>query len=358
MPFKRRDFIKRLSAGIAGAATFVGLKKSGLALPAAEPRARRLVLVKIDGLPHRLVDEFANELDPETGKSRLPWVKHLFYENGARVNNFYVRGMSLSAPSWSMLDTGQRLQVKGNVEFDRLTLHAYDYLNFIPFYFENVMQQHVDMPGVEVLDEVGNPLLLDAYSHRERYQGFQTYQRGVHWTTFKKSVKTRLERFGRTQDVIDEWTTNGLELRNFIQDQLERDLINKLSDPAVRYLDYYTTDVDHRTHHNRDRESQLAAVREVDATLGRIWTAVQKSALAKDTVVVLVSDHGTNTDPNVISQGYNLVKLLGSTAGGGHHVITKRRLMMDYALKGAYPFVPLITTTTDTSLYLKGQSTD
>src|SRR3954471_2324864 len=253
MPLKRRDFLKRLCAGLAGTATFVGLKKSGLALPAPAPRAKRLVLIKIDGLPHRLVDEFANEIDPETGKSRLPWVKHVFYENGARVNNFYVRGMSLSAPSWSMLDTGQRLQVKGNVEFDRLTLHAYDYLNFIPFYFENIAQQHVDMPGVEVLDEVGNPLLLDAYSHRERYQGFQTYQRGVHWMTFKKSLKTRLERFRGTQEVIDEWTVNGLELRNFIQDQLERELIAKLSDPAVRYLDYYTTDVDHPTHHNRDR---------------------------------------------------------------------------------------------------------
>jgi hypothetical protein len=167
-----------------------------------------------------------------------------------------------------------------------------------------------------------------------------------------------MERFSGTQAVIDEWTTNGLELRNFIQDQLERELIEKLSDPRVRYLDYYTTDVDHRTHHNRDRESQLAAIREVDGTLGRIWTAVQKSPLAKETVLVLLSDHGTNTDPNVMSQGYNLVKLLGTTAGGGHHVITKRRLMMDYALKGIYPLVPLITTTTDTSFYLKGQSTD
>ena len=357
MALKRRDFLKRLTTGLAGTAAFTRLKKFGFAATAM-PRARRLVLVKIDGLPHRLVDEFANETDPETGKSRLPWVKHVFYENGARLNNFYVRGMSLSAPSWSMLDTGQHLQIKGNVEFDRLTLHAYDYLNFIPFYYENLAGQHIDMPGVEVLDELATPLLIDAYPHNERYQGFQTYQRGVHWSTFGKSVKTRLERFRGTQETIDEWTVNGFELRNFIQDQLERDLIEKLSNPRVRYLDYYTTDVDHRTHHNRDRESQLAAVREVDATLGRIWTGIQKSPLAKDTVLVLISDHGTNTDPNVISQGYNLVKLLGTTAGGGHHVITKRRLMMDYSLKGIYPFVPLITTTTDDSFYLKGQSTD
>jgi hypothetical protein len=358
MPLKRRDFLKTLSTGIASAAAFVGLKKAGLALNVPAPRAKRLVLIKIDGLPQRLVNEFANEIDLETGKSRLPWVKHVFYENGARLNNFYVRGMSLSAPSWSMLDTGQHLQIKGNVEFDRLTLHAYDYLNFIPFYFENILQKHVDMPGAEVLEELGTPLLIDAYPHAERYQGFQTFQRGVHWTTFKKSVKTRLERFRGTQEVIDEWTVNGMELRNFIQDQLEKEMIEKLSDPAVRYLDYYTTDVDHRTHHNRDRESQLAAIREIDAVIGRTWTAITKSSLAKDTVLALVSDHGTNTDPNIISQGYNLVKLLGTPAGGGHHVITKRRLMMDYSLKGVYPFVPLITTTTDDSFYLKGQSTD
>jgi hypothetical protein len=166
-----------------------------------------------------------------------------------------------------------------------------------------------------------------------------------------------LERFGGAQDVVDEWTTNGLALRHIIPDQIERELIIKLADPRIRYLDYYTTDVDHRTHHNRDRESQLAAVREVDATIGRIWTAIEKSPLAKDTALVLVSDHGTNSDPNIISQGYNLVKLLGSAAGGGHHVITKRRLMMDYSLKSIFPFVPLITTTTSDSFYLKGEST-
>jgi hypothetical protein len=49
--------------------------------------------------------------------------------------------------------------------------------------------------------------------------------------------------------------------------------------------------------------------------------------------------------------------LLGSRAGGGHHVITKRRLMLDYAIKGVNPLVPLITTTTPDTYYLKGEST-
>ena len=52
------------------------------------------------------------------------------------------------------------------------------------------------------------------------------------------------------------------------------------------------------------------------------------------------------------------MKLLGSREGGGHHVVTKRRLMLDYSLKGIYPFVPLITSTTNDTYYLKGQSTN
>jgi hypothetical protein len=92
--------------------------------------------------------------------------------------------------------------------------------------------------------------------------------------------------------------------------------------------------------------------------VGQLWTAIQKSSLADETALILVSDHGVNTDERVYSQGYNLVKLLGSAAGGGHHVVTKRRLLLDYSLKSIYPLVPIITSTTKDSYYLKGQSTD
>ena len=151
--------------------------------------AKRLVVVKVDGLPYDTVERFVRQRDPRTGKSLLPWFEHIFYEGGTRLNNFYVRGMSLSGPSWSLLDTGQHLQIKGNVEFDRYTLHSYDYLNFIPLYIENIAQRRVDMPGVEVLDELGLPLLMDAFPHGERYISFQLYQRGVRWTTLKPSAR-------------------------------------------------------------------------------------------------------------------------------------------------------------------------
>jgi hypothetical protein len=318
-------------------------------------QVKRVVLVKVDGLPNDLVDQFVNERDPRTGKSQLPWIEHIFYQRGTRLANFYVRGMSLSGPSWSVLETGQHLQIKGNVEFDRYTLHAYDYLNFIPFYLKVAAGARQDMPGAEVLDSLGLPLLFDAFAHEDRYISFQLYQRGMRFATLKEGLQRRFMKNPR--ELFDEWTM-GLEVRNMFFPQMERELTQKLSDSHTRYLDLYLTGFDHMAHHNRDHQSHLFAMQEIDRLIGRLWTAIEKSPLAADTALILVSDHGFNTNENVYSQGYNLVKLLGSPVGGGHHVITKRRLMLDYSLKGMYFMVPLITTTTDDSYYLKGRSTD
>src|SRR3569623_621572 len=69
-----------------------------------EIRARRVVIFKMDGLNADLLYRTMREKDPATGKSRLPWFSHVFAENGTIFENFYTRGISLSAPSWSMLD--------------------------------------------------------------------------------------------------------------------------------------------------------------------------------------------------------------------------------------------------------------
>jgi len=325
-------------------------------LPATtQAQTKRVVIVKVDGLPYELVERFAHETDPLTGKSQLPWFDYIFFNNGTRLTNFYVRGMSLSAPSWSLLDTGQHLQIKGNVEFDRDILHTYDYLNFIPFYFKQAVRGNVDMPGTEVLDSVGVPLLLDAYDNYERLPGGQLYERGSQLALLLRAGQARFLK--NPVQLAGEFLT-GFEIRNVVYDQIVREMIEKLNDPRVRYLDMWTGSFDHVAHHNNDRESQLVALRELDVLLGRLWTAIQKSPMASETALIVVSDHGFNSDERVISQGFNLVKLLGSSGGGGHHVITKRRLLLEYALKGINPFVPPITTTSSQSYYLKGQSTE
>ncbi|HKZ02852.1 MAG TPA: alkaline phosphatase family protein, partial [Pyrinomonadaceae bacterium] len=311
------------------------------------------MLVKFDGLPYGLVDRFVKERDPRTGKSQLPWIDHIYYQRGARLANFYVRGMSLSGPSWSLLETGQHLQIKGNVEFDRFTLKTYDYLNFVPFIVLSATGERVDMAAVEVLDSLKTPMLVDAYPHNERYVTFSLFQRGPRFVTYQNSLLNKFKRAPR--DIFDEWTM-GFDFRNVIPEELLRELIANVADPKVRYLDIVLTDFDHIAHHNNDRESHLIVLKQLDSIIGQIWTAIQRSPLAGETAMIVVSDHGFNTDEKIYSQGYNLVKLLGSAAGGGHHVITKRRLMLDYAIKGMNPFVPLITTTTPDSLYLKDQS--
>jgi hypothetical protein len=318
-------------------------------------QTKRLVIIKLDGLPHDTVERYVQERDPHTGKSQLPWIEHIFYERGTRLENFYVRGISLSGPSWSMLDTGQHLQIKGNVDFDRYSLHAYDYLNMIPFFLRGAAGAQVDMVGVQVLDSLGIPLLIDAYPHQERYSGFSIYQRGTRYLTFSNGLQNRFKR--GPKELFDEWTM-GLELRSFVADELVKELITKLQDPQIHYLDLILQDFDHLAHHNGDSDSQLQVLKELDEVIGQVWTAIQHSPGAEDTTFVIVSDHGINTHEQVYSQGYNLVKLLGSSAGGGHHVATKRRLMLDYSIKGINPFYYFISTSSRDSYYLKGQSED
>src|SRR5215204_5535015 len=321
---------------------------------ASHAQSKRLVVIKCDGLPYDLVDRLVKQRDPQSGKSVLPWIDHIFYQRGARLSNFYVRGMSLSGPSWSMLETGQHLQIKGNVEFDRFTLHPYDYLNFLPFYLSGARGTRVDMPAVEVLDSLGLPMLSDAYPHNERYITYSIFLRHPRYSTLQASLQNRFMK--SPKELFDEWTM-GFELRSALTEQLIRELVTNLNDPRFRYLDLMMEDFDHVAHHNNDAQSHLFVLKRMDAIIGQVWTAIQKSPLADQTALVLISDHGVNTDEKVYSQGYNLVKLLGSKGGGGHHVITKRRLMLDYSIKGVNPFVPLITTTTNDTYYLKGQST-
>lgn len=321
----------------------------------AHAQTNRVVILKVDGLPYDSIDRFVRERDPATGKSRLPWFDHVFYTNGTRMTNFYVRGMSLSGPSWSIINTGQHLQIKGNVEFDRNTLHTYDYLNFLPFLFKQVGRGNVDMPGTEVLDWLQIPLLVDAYDNYQRSSSLELYARGASWAPVQRAGEAKFKR--NPIDLATEFVT-GLELRNAVFSQFERELESNLSNPRVRYLDLMTLSFDHTAHHNNDRESHLEAVQEIDAIIGRVWTAIQASPLASETALIVVSDHGFNTDERVISQGFNLVKLLGSAGGGGHHVMTKRRLMLEYSLKGINPFVPPLTTKSPDSYYLKNDSAE
>jgi Type I phosphodiesterase / nucleotide pyrophosphatase len=209
------------------------------------------------------------------------------------------------------------------------------------------------MPGVEVLDELETPLLIDHFPYQNLYQSFQLYQRGVRWKTLQHGLQHRFSRSPRK--LLDEWTM-GFEIGSSVEEQTERELIEKLADSRLQYLDYFTGEFDHVAHLTPDSASQRSALQRIDSMIGRIWTAIQASPEAARTALLVVSDHGMNSEPGVYSQGYDLIAFLNSRAGGAHHVVTDRHPLTEYKLKGLDPFVSEVVTPSEASLYLKNAS--
>ncbi|MBZ5635422.1 MAG: alkaline phosphatase family protein [Acidobacteriia bacterium] len=317
---------------------------------------QRIVVLKVDGLPGDLLERYVKQTGGpgREGHSRLPWIQHVFSQNGVWMENFYTRGLSLSAPSWSLLDSGRHLEIRGNVEYDRYTLRVYDYLNFLSFYFGYPISRHIDMPGVELMDETGVPLLIDRFPYEQRFQSLQLLQRGLKLNSFSGALK-RAVAASSPKDFLDEWQI-GLPWAASIYRQNEAELIRNLNDPQIRYLDYFTGDYDHTAHLTADPVSQLHALESLDALVGRIWNAIAASPLAAHTALVMVSDHGMNTSETVFSQGFNFVDWFNSAAGGAHHVLTNRHPLAEFKLKGLDPFVSEVITPSPDSNYLSGQS--
>ena len=311
--------------------------------------ADRVVLIKVDGLPADFRERFT-----AGDYSRLPNIQKVFEQQGTWFDNFYVRGLSLSASSWSMLDTGRHLEIHGNVEFDRYTLRPYDYLNFFPFYLGYARKRRVDMPGVELLDSLGVPLLSDRFPSPARLQTAQMLQRGVNWASFANTLKRA---FGdpSPKQVFDEWQT-GLSWSASFARQRQKEVMDGLRNPALRYLDYFATEYDHSAHLNADRISLLRELTDLDEFVGRVAEGIALSPYPQSTILVLVSDHGMNGYEGVYSQGYNLVDWFASAAGGGHHALTNRHPLAEFTLKGLDPLVAQVITPSSAPGYLQGQS--
>src|SRR6476661_8503860 len=141
--------------------------------PVFSQGVKRVIVIKLDGVSGYYIDQYVKQRDPKTGRSMLPWFEEVFYKNGTRLPNFYSRGMSLSGPAWGQIDSGQHLQIKGNVEYDRFTLRAYDYLGIIPFFTRAALKEQVDSPAMQVMDQVGIPILQDVFPYEREYTSNQ-----------------------------------------------------------------------------------------------------------------------------------------------------------------------------------------
>ena len=325
---------------------------AGSASPAEAQVPTRVVILKVDGLGEDLLMNTLNQRDPASGKSELPWLARIFGEQGTIYDNFYTRGISLSAPSWSMLDTGRHTVIRGNVEYDRYTGEVYDYLNFFPFYLGYARGRQADMPGVEVLDRAGIPLLIDHFQYQEIFQSFQLFQRGVRWLTLQQVLKRRFS--SKSIFSMLEGATPSYD--SLLEKQTQEELEAGLKETQVLYLDLYMGRIDHEGHATSDPAAMLKELRSLDRMAGQIWTAIGNSPLAGKTLFVMVSDHGMNNVPGIISQTYSLTDLLNSPAGGAHHVVTNREQLSDFKFKSLYPLLHRVVNPSDASFYLSGQS--
>lgn len=316
----------------------------------AQQSALRAVILKIDGLNADLLYRNMREIDPASGKPRLPWFAHIFGENGTVFENFYTRGISLSAPSWSLLDTGQHTVIRGNAEYDRYTGEVYDYLNFFPFYLGYARGRQVDMPGVEVLDSAGIPLVINQFGYTQSYESFQLFQRGVRWSTLEGTMKRQFSK----ANILPMLAHAGVPSHEEeLDEEIVFELIRTLQQSGVLYLDFYTGSLDHAAHATNDPAALYQVLRRLDTLTGRIWTAIQNSPMAHQTVLAVVSDHGMNNVPGIVSQTFSLPDLFNSPAAGAHHVVTDRYQLSDYKLKGLNPLVHRVITPSASSFYLK-----
>lgn len=308
----------------------------------AQPR--RVVILKVDGMGQ---DQLMRLMP-----TQLPSIQRVFAGQGLIYENFYTRGISLSAPSWSILDTGHHSIIRGNVEFDRYTGEVYDYLNFFPLYIGYARQRQVDMPGVEVLDRAGIPLLIDHYQTPEVFQSFQLFQRGVRW----KTLQSVLQRKFSSKSIFSMIEGATPSYDSLLEEQTQSELEDGLQKPQVLYLDLYIGKIDHEGHATSQPAAMLKEFRELDELVGELWTAIQKSPLADQTLFVMVSDHGMNNVPSIISQTYSLTDLLNSPAGGAHHIVTNREQLSDFKFKSLYPLLHRVVNESDASFYLNGEA--
>ena len=79
-------------------------------LPTLEWQAKRLVVIKADGLAGG-----SSGAEPRSAPLEI----HIFVERGAWVEQLLCKGHQPLAPSWALLDTGQPDVIRGNAEFDR-----------------------------------------------------------------------------------------------------------------------------------------------------------------------------------------------------------------------------------------------
>ncbi len=336
----------------------VGLAMAAGAVMAAEPdysgRPKRLILMKSDGLPPDMLaamtfperqdlwdrlpygEEYRKQVDiylKQTGKQiLLPNIRKYLFEDGVWVSNTYSETLTLSAVAWSVIETGQHSVVKGHGTFSRDTAYLRSHLDGFRDTLDALKYRGGKTSALWTLDQVGVSLMLDAYDLERTWTSPHIYRRignrdlllemGKRWLDnykdgFGNIVRSHLSRQVTGLDYIE----FAQELAGFMtaRNVLERDLTGA---ERFDFISPLFTLMDHQQHIDPHPKNMIHWLVKADLIVGEIFEAVEKSDRRDDTIVALVSDHGSEIQPGNVAFSFPITKVFRTPIFGGHTVKT------------------------------------
>lgn len=342
----RRVFVGWLLVALLGSPAWV------LSHPRSHPL--RLILIKVDGLPPALVaaaafpdrpdlvgrlpyaHQFRRAVDlyrQQTGRQLImPNVRKYFFTEGVVCDNMFAQTLTLSAASWSVIDTGQPSVVKKHGTFSRDTCYLRSHLDGFRDTWDALRHRGEKTSAVWNLDQVGVSLMLDAYDLQRTWTSPQIYSRianseqlflmGRKWLTndqrgIKDIASSHLSRLVTGLDYIEFNQQVAAEMA--AKKILERDLTGH---ERYDYVSPYFTLMDHQQHIDPHPDNLIHWLVKLDALVGEIFAAVERSQRRDETVVALASDHGSDIKPGQTAISFPITRVFRSPLLGGHTVTT------------------------------------
>ncbi len=343
----------------------------GLAQPGSEPGGRpRLIQIKVDGLSPFLLEALIDPDNPEklarlpdpegfrraitlfrqqTGQEDLvPNIRRYFYQQGVRAERMLSATVTLSAIAWGVIDTGQPSVVKRHMAFSRQTGYLRSHLDVFRDTLQFVLRNSGKTNALWVLDQAGVSLFADAFNPLRRYELPQIFYRvtprdyltglatnyifaGQSPRHPLKVLQAHLARRAKGMDYVDFGFDFATDL--VAKKILEPDLV------AGERYDYVGTffTLDHQQHVDPNPENLVRRMVQLDQRIGRILRAVERSQRRDTTLVVLVSDHGSEYLPGAINLAWPITRVFRTRRFGGHTVATLMAEDAGRALTNPFP---------------------
>lgn len=348
---------------------------SGSDRAAAEPGSReqraRIILLKVDGLPGLLIEAaLAPQSDavlrlPYPGRFRedfratqtlvgreelLPNIREYFVRRGVRAETIFTGTMSLSAPVWAQIDSGQPSIIKRNYYFNRASGASGVFLNGLIDSAGKLIKGSGRTHALWELDLLGIPILPDAFPPERVWSSLQILSRkrsAIQLGAMGKFLVRAGEREFRPGAVIQQHFSHLVAYPDHVE-RLDQSLSQTLAkwlkwraegDPTET-LDFVTAlfvSLDHRLHLDSSYRSVLHLLVKLDDWFGEVMGAVEQTARRDRTLVAMVSDHGMNLYPVQINYGFPINPWLRRPEFGSHTVLTPEVEDSDHALTRLIP---------------------